>query len=129
VRKPTGSSRAAHATPDQLREERAAADAISSAAEALSSDIAHADSSSENWHKLVQPQLHAELAAAAAEAGKEPAAQPRPQAPESEMAEARIRELEARLARQQDDFRSMLAEEVDIRVALQTCGRPTQLLI
>lgn len=36
-------------------------------------------------------------------------------------AEARILELEARLTRQQEDFRRVLAEEVDIQVALQTC--------
>lgn len=36
-------------------------------------------------------------------------------------AEARIRELKARLTRQQEDFRRVLAEEVDVQVALQTC--------
>lgn len=82
------------------------------------------------WKAEMDPQPEPEAAPAASAGAQKPSAQPdcpaaqSPQEPPPSLAapDARISELEARLAQQQEDFRSMLAEEVDIRVALQTCA-------
>ena len=126
------------ADPSQQR--GAAAEDVAIAMED-SDDEAHTPARAVGWKRISQSldaQWNSEAdwqpepdAASAASAGAQKssaqldcqaAQSPQEPPPSPAAADARIRQLEARLAQQQEDFRSMLAEEVDIRVALQTCA-------